>query len=350
MSDRLLRRLIFLVMALSYPWIAPECGLTARGDDRATTAHESAVLDRIFANWKARHDRVHSLHFTMDVRVILRKGYPDNSNGTRFKQDQEIDQFGIQVWIENDDRFCLVNTPSFRVPQTTPTDTKRVVSRTVIVGKTSATYFASPDDTAAALAPYGLVQRVSDPGRDVVLAPLFFAFRRQYPSLSWLREQSHLVDENAPIDDSRCVEFQRTVQRMTIQQQEACWVSPVRDDVVVHWTFGNTVDGSVKYTKDKRWGWIPSEWSVEGKGEGTVDYKVTDYAINPKIDPAVFSLGFPAGTPVLEQLNAADPPRFGYYVVQKDGAKRSISWEEFDRLRGGTAPPKKKTPARPSTK
>jgi hypothetical protein len=338
MPDRLLRLLVFLVVAVGYPLAAPELGSTARSDDHPTTAHESAVLDRIFFNWKARHDRVHSLHFTMDVRAILRKGYPDNSNGTRFKQDQEIDQFGIQVWIENEDRFCLVTTPTFRVPQTTPTDTKRVVSRTVIVGKTSAMYFASPDDTGTAIAPYGLVQRVSveNRRRDPQLESLFFAFRPQYPSLSWLREQSHLVDENARIDDGRCVKFQRTVKptRMNpFQQQEACWVSPVRDDVVVHWTFGNTVDGSVKYTKDKKWGWIASEWSVEAKGEGTFDYKVTDYVINPKIDPAVFSLDFPVGTPVMEQLNATDPPTFGYYAVQKNGTKRTIPRKEFERLR-----------------
>ena len=51
-----------------------QLNLLTRAADPAPTAHEPAVLDRIFANWKARHDRVHSVHFTMDCRTTYRKG------------------------------------------------------------------------------------------------------------------------------------------------------------------------------------------------------------------------------------------------------------------------------------
>jgi hypothetical protein len=88
---------------------------SARAGDPPQGAHESAVLDRIFANWKARHDRIHSLHFTWDCRKTHKKGWPDPSGtpGNRLAKDQVFEQFGVQLWIEGDDRLCLIRTPLF---------------------------------------------------------------------------------------------------------------------------------------------------------------------------------------------------------------------------------------------
>src|SRR5579862_8500598 len=320
MAFRLRRRLAIVATALLFFAAASHFSLSARADDPARAARESAVLDRIFANWKARHDRVHSLHFTMDCRHIHKKGSLDfsSSSQARFDRDQEFQQFGVQLWIDGDDRMCLVTTPTFKVPQAKLTDTRRVVCRWVTVGTTTSMYSAGSwwetgVPAVRAFTPNGSVYR--NPAGDQrmpgpVARPLLLTFRPRFASLSWQREQCRLVDENATVDSGHYVKFQRVIEPSCIipfRREEACWVSPARDDVVVHWSIevkDRRFDGSIKCKKDKTYGWIPSEWSVGTKGEEFSEYKVTNYALNEKIDPAVFSQEFPAGTPVEDQLDS----------------------------------------------
>ncbi|HEV3416011.1 MAG TPA: hypothetical protein VG056_04340, partial [Pirellulales bacterium] len=66
MRLHLLRQLAIIATPILLLAPAPPLRLSARADDAPKTAHEAAVLDRIFANWKARHDRVRTLHFTID--------------------------------------------------------------------------------------------------------------------------------------------------------------------------------------------------------------------------------------------------------------------------------------------
>jgi hypothetical protein len=178
------------------------------------------------------------------------------------------------------------------------------------------------------------------------LRPLFLAFRPQYPTLIWQKEQCRFVDSNALLDGSRAVEFQRTVKPghgYTDEGKESCWVSPARDDVVARWKMegqAGVCETAIHYKKDPTFGWIPTEWTLELTNEAFAECKVTDYAINEKIDPAVFSQTFPPGTPVLEEMDAANPGKIEHYVIQPDGSKRAISSEEFTRLINGTAPAK----------
>jgi hypothetical protein len=68
MPLHLLRQLAVIATPILLLAPVPPLRLSARADDAPKTAHEAAVLDRIFANWKARHDRVHSLRLTWDSR------------------------------------------------------------------------------------------------------------------------------------------------------------------------------------------------------------------------------------------------------------------------------------------
>jgi hypothetical protein len=359
----LLRRLALVATLILLLAPAPPLSLSARADDAPKAAHEAAVLDRIFADWKARHDRVRSLHFTMDCRTTYKKGSLDFSSSAqaRFDRDQEFQQFGVQLWIEGDDRLCIVTTPTFKVPQAKLTDTRRVVSRFVTVGTTTSMHSAGSwwetgVPAVRAFTPYGTVYRNPAGDRRMpgpVARPLLMTFRPQFASLSWQREQCRLVDENATVDSGHYVKFQRVIEPSRIipfRREEACWVSPARDDVVVHWSIevkDRTIDGSIKCKKDKTSGWIPSEWSVGTKGEEFSEYTVTNYAINEKIDPAIFSQEFPAGTPVVDQLDSPAARTIRHYVVQEDGSKRTITNEDFIRLAGLVDPPQKPAPAKP---
>jgi len=322
----------------------------ARADDPAKPAHESAVLDRIFANWKARHDRVRTLHFTIDSRIVYKSGEPDPSRfdpQARLDRDQLFQQFGVQIWIDCDDRMCVVTTPTFKVPQAKLAATNRVADRWVQVGQTISIFSASPYfETGVAprkpFAPHGSVLR--NPGRDrpltgPVVRPLLLTYRPQDPSINWLRDQCRLVDENSPMEGSRSIMFQRVVEpssNVPVRRDEACWVSPARSDIIVHWrikTANQKIDGSVKHKKDETFDWVPSEWTIGTKGaSGFSEYAMVKYELNQKVDPAVFSQSFPPGTPVQEQVGTGAARKLHWYVVQPDGSQRPISREQYYRL------------------
>jgi hypothetical protein len=351
---RCLKRLALVATALLIAPVAPHV-LSVHAGEPIPNAHEAAVLDRIFANWKARHDRVRTLHVTLDVRAIVKKGTPFSSNG-KLKlraNDEEIRQTGMQLWIEGEDRVCLAVTPWFKVPPAEQIDTRQVVLRAVIVGQIYSTELLAPRSAPEPADRSHFVRHafvshnpLGDPRTpDPQFRPLFLAFRPQYPTLAWQKEQCRVVDSNALLDGSRVVEFQRTVKPghdYTDQGKESCWVSPARDDVVARWKIegvAGVCETAIHYKKDPAFGWIPTEWTLEAKNEAFVECKVTDYAINEKIDPAVFSQTFPPGTPVLERTDATRR-KIERYVIQPDGSKRAISSEEFRRLINGTAPVK----------
>jgi hypothetical protein len=312
------------------------------------SAHEAAVLDRILTNWKTRHDRVHSLHFTWDCRITQRKGARDFSKRplTRFEREQVFEQFGVQLWIDGDERICLVITPIFKIAEANVTDTARAVGRWVTVGSKGSSFIAGRIYETGAPAPRATgIQGMLFPSStarewpDPRIQALLLTFRPQDPSVSWLKDQCHLVDENAGVDNGRYIKFERAIERSPLnpERTDACWVSPARDDVVVHWTIRakppfTDWEGSIKYKKDKAYGWIPSEWTTDF-GDVLNECRVTRYAINEKIDPVVFSQQFPVGTPVQEQLDK-DRAKFRYFVVEQDGSKRAISKQEYARLAG----------------
>jgi hypothetical protein len=330
----------------------------ARANDSVQTARDSAVLDRIFANWKARHDRVHSMHFRWDCRETRKKGTFDPSTRGRTRRvrldhDQEFDQFGVQLWIDSDERMCSVYTPKFKVPTTKLTDPGRVVGRWMSDGKTDwqlitgwlwETGASQPPVRNGAVSPH---QTARMP--DLMLQSLLLTFRPQQSSVSWQRDQCQLVSEHAIIDGGHYVKIQRVFEPTRankFRRVETCWVDPARDDVIVHWEnrdpYG-AINGAITYQRDKTCGWVPSQWTVEFPGN-LQNYKVTKYTINESIDPGTFSHEFPAGTPV------SDTTIPGCYVVQSGGSKKTISTEEFHRLRLSPVQPKAQVPTKSGTK
>jgi hypothetical protein len=255
------------------------------------------------------------------------------------------------VWIDGE-RICWINTPSFKVPAPKTADRGHVDVRWVSDGKTDSYIL----NTVQQSAPGGFILQSStadeSPPIDT-LQPLLLAFRPQHAWVSWRREKCRLSDENASVDNGQFAKIQRIMEQSNIypRREEACWVSAARDDVIVHWTIqclrSSWYEGSIKYKKDKTHGWIPSEWSFDHGGRGRVHHtecKVTSYAINERIDPATFTLEFPAGTVVSDNLNRT------YYLLQPDGSKKTLSQVEYSRLSSPPASPKKKAPAKPQTK
>jgi hypothetical protein len=340
----------------------------APADDAPKRADESAVLDRIFANWKARHDRVHSLHLTWDSRSTHLSGKTFPLKRIEKGPDFEFEQLGVQVFVEGDQRYCRVDTPIFEVRQVKPADARRVVERWIIDGDTTwlyragALYEKHSADPEFSRRPFGNVSRTirgDQPLPDPKLQALCLTFRPQFPNLSWRRDQCRLVDEHATIDGVPSVKIQRVIMRKAgngreLKHAESLWVSPGRDDVVVHWRVERVIapillmEGAIRYKKDPKFGWVPSEWTSEIPViHNLEESRVTDYAINEKIDPSVFSHEFPPGTPVQDARGRDKPEGLRHYVVERDGSKRAISLEDFFRLSAPRPFLEKKPAAKP---
>jgi hypothetical protein len=354
MAFRSFRRLAIAATALFVSEAASRV-LSARADDPVPTTHEAAVLDGIFTKWKARHDRVRSFHFKWDCRTTCKKGTADYSSTSQppaiLDRDQVFEQSGAEIWVDGDDRMSLVGPPRYKSQLAGSIDKGRIAERSVVVGNTTARYWAGPNWVGQASTrtsgPSGaLFQPRAD--RSIPISgfgPLLLAFRPQAPDVSWLRERCRLVEDDARGDDGRDVKCRRVVTSKRFADggsragfTETISVSPVRDDLVVRWVTERspvaTCFGTIRHKKDKTYGWIPSEWSCDFRGEQLDEYRVTSYEINEKIDPSVFSLEFPPGTPICDQLSGNDPEKILYFVVEKDGSKRTISGREYARLRG----------------
>jgi len=265
----------------------------------------------------------------------------------------------VQFWMEGDEKFSVVLTPVFRVPPEKFVDPKRTVIRLASVGATTmyitlCPLYKTDEQAARPFVPYGnvfatdtMIWQFPDPN-----FPMLFAFRPEHASIRLRKDQCHVVSENALVDDGHYVKLRRVIERRhgsdsakTDREEVDCWVDPAREDVVVHWVDRDqytTLEGSIKYREDKKFDWLPSELSFERKGIQLQEYKVTNYAINEKIDPATFSMAFPAGTVILDRLN--EPTAETHYVIQPDGSKKMISFNEWRRLRNFPPPPKRKPP------
>jgi len=347
MAFRLPQRMTLVATGLLTLVTASDFSPATKADDPAAAqpAHEAAVLDRIFANWKTRHDRVRALHLTWDCRMTCKKGSIDFLSPLRprprFERDQPLDQFGGQLWIDGDDRVCRIETPFFEAPQAKLTDTGRIVHRAVFTEKTTSTLTDGPlyvtgTSPVRAHSPRGALFPALTGERWTADPPLqapLLTFRPQQRSLLWRREQCHVVDENCVVDDCRCIKLQRVIETSPtnpMRREESCWVNPARDNAVIHWVIHTPSyhwEGSIRHKKHETYGWVPAEWSFE-LPDSRWEYKVTNCAFNERTDPVVFSQEFPAGTAVYDGMS--HPAR--YYSVQQDGSKRVTSLEEFHRL------------------
>ncbi len=342
---------VFAAIVLAVLAAKPHPSRLARADDPAKSPHESAVLDRIFANWKARHDRVHSLHMTWDRHL------------TFLRSKEEFDQFGRQVFFDGDRRYCIVEPPMFELHRAKPTNARRVFERMIIDGDTSWLYrvgslnekdSANPEFSRK---PFGVVRTIPAHPTLSAIQAIWLTFRPEFPELSWRRDRCRVVDENATIDGVHCVKIQRVIEPAANALQdktrfESLWVSPVRDDVVVHWTAEAEtflMKGTIRYNKDPKFGWVPSEWTSEIL-HNLEECRVTDYSINEKIDPSVFSHQFPPGTPVQDQRGLGKPGKpdgLRHYIVEQDGSERAISIEDYFRFSALRASVEKRAAEKP---
>jgi hypothetical protein len=273
---------------------------------------DAAIVNRVFANWKARQERAKSFHVEWNTRVVQKS-----------RRKPTVEEFRRAFWVDGDDRFRVefsgVSKGQFnwdRMPRGERTwngADNRILEW--------------PHDPAAP--PLGVVRQATlRDDLDPEHAALFLAFRPflrlMHLRAAWL----HVVTEHAIVDGVHCVKLERGPPRDLFRNgarnwtsvAEHCWVDPARDDVPI--LFEKTVGGAlqwsvaIQYRPSREVGWVPERWTCQYQFPTfEAQCTATTLSVNDSLPPKTFQLDFPPGTLVLDKLSHAP------FLVAHDGSR-----------------------------
>jgi hypothetical protein len=291
----------------------------AHGADASRPSAGSPTLARVFAAWKAREERVKSLHVNWEYRLTFPKAYsfPEapvlgglkaanvgiKPNGTEHVMP------GSEFWAEGADRF----RDDFSVVVCAgPKEWKPAerYSLTIIGTKHTRLKSALGADQPPQVVSWKETtpERTGDAQLDARpddLAPLLLTFRPFHPAFGWNPTRCRLVSENELVGEAHCV----VIQMDELSKSERCWVDPSRDYAIVKWEKRPLrmphVSVTIEYENDKAHGWVPIRWKRELRGLtpdaiGAAEGVVTKYAVNEILPKETFEPVFPAGTTVAD--------------------------------------------------
>ncbi len=124
------------------------------------------------------------------------------------------------------------------------------------------------------------------------------------------------------------------------QEKRTLWIDPSRA-LILRCLIGTQRETcyqiNVEYQEDGSHGWVPSRWEIikkvdpldEAKVCETDSASVTAYAINGPESQEDFSLEFPPGTWVTEEVGPPPSTKTIDYITRKGGGKRLITNDDF---------------------
>jgi hypothetical protein len=286
---------------------------------------DAAIVNRVFANWKARQQRTKSFHVEWNTRVVQKS-----------RRKPTVEELRRAFWVDGDDRFRVefsrVSKGQFnwdRMPRGERTWSgadNRILEW--------------PHDPAAP--PLGVVRQATlRDDLDPEHAALFLAFRPflrlMHLRAAWL----HVVTEHAIVDGVHCVKLERGPPRDIVRNganywrsvAEHCWVDPARDDVPILFekTVGGTLQWSVaiQYRPSREVGWVPEHWTCQYQFPMFEAHcTATKLSVNESLPPKTFQLDFPPGTLVFDKVSHAP------FLVAHDGSRSAAP--PFDSVRSAT--------------
>lgn len=323
-------------------------------DDKAAIRPDdaSATLKRIFANWKARADRVKSFHFVWDSRVGIPKGATDpfaHHGDPLPKTFCEI-KYSLrdtEFWAEGNDHFRYeFFKPSVHRDGSFDTKARHRITfdgthylvLSLPFGDPPQGYIRHLQPSDFELDPLNpLVPRLKRrrssryPERsfydlhDAILQPLVVTFRPFVPVPGWEIEHCRVIPEESEKGGLIKLECQDP----SWPGEKCCWVDSTRDDIVVDMEFWAhsgkhkpLVSTSIEYQRDKTVGWVPTRWTVEFVGLAGIknqfsEYTVTKYTINEHAPPETFLLTYAPGTLIFDRSQ-------NEFFVRRDGSMRPV--------------------------
>jgi hypothetical protein len=288
-----------LLFGMLFSTMPPRALTADPAPESPSAGKDSAVLKRILAHWRAREDRIKSLHVTWrSQRTSLRARSPRSA------------EVRAELWLEGYTCFRVQIAPI-------PADRSRN-------GESSRTFDGSINRglTHFRGSSNGGISKGSDGSQlhAATLSPLLLALLPfAHDAIDRSPNLFRVVSQNAVLDGKHCVKIERD----QTQFVESFWVDPAREDIIVGWeqrprNAPASLFATVKYQLEKDQGWIPTRWTQTDSQfvrSLSTESTMTTFAINEKFPPQTFTLAFPPGTAVVDETI------YETYVVGKDGAK-----------------------------
>jgi hypothetical protein len=270
---------------------------------------ERQILNRIRADWQARHKRIRSLSVAWDFRSAFRKG----RNSDPPHNNSEVSH--NELWLDDGFRGRLLVAPH-------PNAKPRLFTFDGMTARSS-----NPETHGGEIWSGAPGRGLAAPDTIiwcVAVDPLCVdLLRGKFADPSCVGV--HVLGENAIIGDRHCVKLRISLTSRPDESGllDTLWIDPSRDSVIVGWERAgpSTPDTflSIEYVLDKQHGWLPSRWRLTTAGPaGESTATATRIAINEQYPASLFRQTFAPGTLV------RDPNLSQWYVIANDGSKTPV--------------------------
>ena len=324
--------------ASSKPQESPAIRSTASlGADDPRAGAKSPTLEKVFAAWKARQERVKSFYFAWNVRAVLPKGYQfpltlglfGVHRGDYSADPREIKWVGVAL---DAGKGALLTIPQWEWSAEgldrlrsdfsdlehsqedgwKETGRYRVTRDGFLNSSLKVPTSSAEQPTIAIWRKVPIKHPPSNISRDDLWddlatdqAPLRLAVRPLSPLSDWSPDSSRVVSEDALNGNVHCIELQMD----KVDHSEQCWIDPKRDYSVVRWKRRQSdvapLDVAIVPQQGPDGEWLPAQWSwrLPGAGGGapaSFVVTVTRRAINQKLPQKTFATDYPPGTHVYD--------------------------------------------------
>jgi len=264
----------------------------------------SPVVNRILSAWKARQERLRSLHFTWKGQLVLPQGA--RFAGRRITKEITLDIPPTKFWGVGENRL-RAEFRKIDIDRWPIAPGKQI--RGTLDGSADVTLELS-DTPGGAPRGFAWSDGHDHESRASLLRPLLLACWPATPKATGPHpEHFQLLTENAILDNRHCIKIQKRG-KPPGELLETCWIDPDRDDVIVRWEIGRPGTAlfwaSIDYRKDRDHGWLPAGWKTnlwsvaDQPNEGVLKATVTKLAINETFPPDTFATAFTEDTIVPE--------------------------------------------------
>jgi beta-lactamase regulating signal transducer with metallopeptidase domain len=304
----------------------------SEGADEPPPAAQTRTLERVFAAWKARQERIKSFYFVWKLRAAVPKGYQFVPEGYQFPFAG-----GLAGVRKGDAALDTAKDVEFTAPQSEWSgdgpdrlrsdftdflyngvdgwkETKR--SRLTQNGILYARLLVPADSAEAPKIeicrkvpfkhPSNRLSRAGFfEGSEIDLTPLRLALRPTTTASDWTPENCRVRSEDALSGGVHCIQLQMD----KVDHSERCWVDPKRDYSVVRWERRHNdlaaLDFAIEVQQGPDHEWLPQRWSWRLSADpagraASFEATVTRRVINRKLPDATFSADYPRGTRVYD--------------------------------------------------
>jgi hypothetical protein len=304
----------------------------AQGGQESQSGVRLPTLDRVFAAWKARQERIKSFYFAWNLHVALPKGYQFVPEGYQFpfagglagvrKGDVALDtakdvEFTapLSEW-SGDGRDRLRS--DFTAFLYSGVDGWKEIQRSRVTRNgilNSRLLFPAHSDETPKIAIWRKVPVKHPSNRlrpgdlfeesEIDLTPLRLALRPTTTASDWSPENCRVLSEDALLGNVHCIKLQMD----KVDHSERCWVDPNRDYSVVRWERRHqdlaALDFAIEVQQGPDHEWLPHRWSWRlspdaASRAASFEATVTRRMINKKLPDATFAADYPPGTRVYD--------------------------------------------------